>query len=104
MIISLYHKISEELKLCAQSGKPEDIDIIMEWLNKADLPVTRIVDFRLSAVTAPECIERIAHYLFNGTQIQRNYATLFFSRRNDWKVVNEAYAQGLIDKLQAYSR
>ncbi len=99
-----YASISQTLKDHALKGSPSDIEVIMEALNEADLPVTRIVDFCLSQVTNPLGIDRIAHYLFHGTQIQRNYATLFFARRNDWNMVNEAYAAGSIDKIQAFSR
>ncbi len=104
MMISSYRSISLSLKVHAERGKPRDVDIIMHWLNDADLPITRIVDFRLSLVADPEGIERIAHYLFHGTQIQKNYAALFFSRRNEWCLVNKAYAEGCIDRIQAFSR
>jgi hypothetical protein len=47
---------------------------------------------------------RIEHYLFHGTQMQRNYCTLFFVRKDEWKVVKKAYAMGLIDRAQAFSK
>jgi len=86
------------------SGKSSDIDSVMEKLNSADLPTTRAVDFYLGIVEHPEGIERINYYLFNGTQIQRNYSTLYLARRNEWKKVNKAFQLGLIDAVQAYSR
>jgi hypothetical protein len=71
---------------------------------KVDLPTTKILDYYLGTVGTPEGIGRIEHYLFHGTQMQRNYSTLFFARRNDWSLVNKAYSMGLIDHVQAYSR
>lgn len=68
------------------------------------LSTTRIVDYALSLVENDAGIARIEFYLFNGTQIQRNYCSLFFNRRGDWPVVKQAYEQGLIDEIQAYAR
>ncbi len=87
-----------------QLGNPEDIDVVMDILDNADLPTTRAVDLYLGYVTNQPGIRRLEHYLFTGTQIQRNYCTLFFARSNNWDLVNKAYAKGLIDKIQAYSR
>ena len=44
------------------------------------------------------------YYLFNGTQIQRNYACLFLNRLGEREPVKEAFEQGLIDEIQAFSR
>ncbi len=86
-------------------GREEDIDEVLSLLDsKVDLPTTRAVDFYLGRVSDEKGIARIEHYLFNGIQIQRNYCTLFFARRNEWEVVNRAFALGLIDAVQAYSR
>ena len=85
-------------------GSAKDIDAVMDILASADLPTTRAVDFYLGRVAEPEGIARLGDYLFRGSQIQRNYCTLFFARRDDWHLVNEAYARGLIDAVQAYSR
>ena len=93
-----------KLKALCISGHADDIDLVMEELDNADLPTTRAVDFYLGLVDNPFGFERIEHYLFNGTQIQRNYCTLFFARRNEWKKVNEAFRLGLVDRIQAYSR
>lgn len=88
-----------------QSGNSKDVDYIMDELTAdATLAVTRYVDFALSLVEKEEGIERIKYYLFNGTLIQRNYASLFFNRQGEWEPVKEAYMQGLIDEVQAYSR
>lgn len=97
-----------ELKILidkANSGSSKDIDDIMNELSiDASLPMTRFVDFALSLVESPEGKHRIEYYLFNGTLIQRNYASLFLNRLGEWKPVKKAYEQGLIDEIQAYSR
>lgn len=90
-------------RLCIR-GNPKDIDSVMEILQSADLPTTRAVDFYLGHIVNLEGINRLEFYLFNGSQIQRNYTTLFFARRNEWKLINDAYSKGLIDYIQAYSR
>jgi hypothetical protein len=89
----------------AQSGKSTDVDLIMEKLTvDSTFAMTRYVDFALSLVNNTDGIERIKYYLFNGTLIQRNYASLFLNRLGEWEPVKRAYEQGLIDKIQAYSR
>lgn len=89
----------------ACSGTSGDIDFIMEHLTMhSSFAMTRVVDYALSWVDSTEGEARIKHYLFSGTLIQRNYASLYFNRRGDWKYVKEAFEQGLIDELQAYSR
>lgn len=85
-------------------GNSNDIDIVMEILDNADLPITRAVDLYLGYVSNQSGIDRLEYYLFSGSQIQRNYCTLFFARRNNWELVNRAYNYGLIDAIQAYSR
>ena len=40
----------------------------------------------------------------SGTQIQRNYASLYFNRLGERDIVREAYALGLIDEIQAFAR
>ncbi|MGQ8337503.1 hypothetical protein ACUNWD_13205 [Sunxiuqinia sp. A32] len=89
----------------AVNGRSEDIDLIMQNLTiDATLAMTRYVDFALSLVDTTDGIRRIEYYLFNGTLIQRNYASLFLNRLGEWKPVKKAYEQGLIDEIQAYSR
>jgi hypothetical protein len=96
---------SEEIKELCRSGTAESIDRVMEFLDEtSDIPVTRVVDYYLGTVKSIEGMKRIEYYLFNGTQIQRNYATLFFVRINDWKLVEKAYKMGLIDYIQANSK
>lgn len=102
------YKFSGQLKILvdrANSGLPGDVDFIMGKLTKeSTLAMTRYVDFALSLVGNNEGIERIKYYLFNGSLIQRNYASLFLNRLGEWKYVKQAYEQGLIDEIQAYSR
>lgn len=89
----------------AENGRSIDIDYIMDNLTvDSSLAMTRYVDFALSLVKNTEGISRIKFYLFNGTLIQRNYASLFLNRLGEWKPVKKAYEQGLIDEIQAYSR
>lgn len=97
-------KLGELIKR-AECGNAQDVDYIMSHLtDKSDLAMTRYVDFSLSLVENPTGISRIAYYLFNGTLIQRNYCTLFFNRRLDYDIVNQAFEKGLIDEIQAFSR
>lgn len=95
----------QELIDHATRGTSEDVDYILGHLT-ADVTfsVTRFVDYALGLVECDAGIERIEYYLFNGTQIQRNYCSLFFNRRGDWPIVKKAYEQGLIDEIQAYAR
>jgi hypothetical protein len=95
----------QELIEKAREGNMDDIDYIMGNLStESSLSMTKFIDFSLSYVSNVKGIERIKHYLFNGTQMQRNYACLYFNRRGDWKIVKEAFDKGLIDDIQAYAR
>jgi HEAT repeat protein len=88
-----------------QRGNKRDIDDLLGLLtNKVDLTIRKNIDFRLGGVTNPEGLARLEYYLFHGSQIQRNYATLFFARRDEWALIHRAYRLGLIDYRQAYSR
>ncbi len=96
---------SREIQALCARGSPEDIDAVMRYLDdEADLPTTKVVDYYLGTVNGIEGMRRIEWYLFNGAQIQRNYATLYFARMDDWKLVNKAFRMGLIDYRQAYSK
>jgi DNA-binding MarR family transcriptional regulator len=96
---------SIEIRKLCRRGSAADIDRLMSFLDeRTDLPTTKIIDYHLGTVDNVEGFRRIEHYLFNGTQMQRNYCTLFFARRNEWRIVNRAYDMGLIDHVQAYSR
>jgi len=94
-----------EIRALCRSGTEEDIDLVLSYLDDdVDIPTTKLVDFYLGTVDTTDGLRRIEHYLFNGSQIQRNYCTLFFARRNEWRLVNRAYEMGLIDRVQAFSR
>jgi hypothetical protein len=94
-----------DLTIRADNGNSSDIDYIMGKLTiSARLSMTRFVDYSLSRVENVEGMKRIRFYLFNGTIIQRNYASLFFNRLGEWKVVKEAFDKGLIDEIQAFAR
>ncbi len=100
-----YTRLFNQIKENCLIGHIDNIDLVLSQLNETvDLPTTRAVDLYLGMVKNEQGIKQIEYYLFNGTQIQRNYCTLFFARRNDWLLVNKAYKLGLIDKIQAYSR
>lgn len=89
----------------ANSGNIEDVDYILNHLTSdVTLSVTKFVDYALSLVVSDVGVARIEYYLFNGTQIQRNYCSLFFNRRGDWPIVKKAHERGLIDEIQAYAR
>ena len=89
----------------AESGDWQDIDYIMSHLTpNTTFSMTRFVDFSLGLVENKSGISQIEYYLFKGTPIQRNYASLFFNRRYDYDIVMKAYKQGLIDETQAFAR
>ena len=88
-----------------RSGAAADVDTLMSHLHeRVDFTTTRLVDFALGLVNTPEGYNRIRHYLFHGALIQRNYAALYFKRRDEMLLLNEAVAQGKIDEIQAYLR
>jgi len=89
----------------AVKGTKASIDEIMNGLNEnMTMMESRFIDFALGHVETTEGIDVMEHYLFNGSQIQRNYCTLYFNRREDYPIVVKAYKAGLIDDLQAFSR
>ena len=92
----------------AVRGTAEDIDFIMQDLNDSmSFAGSRFIDYALGLVASPEGVARITYYLFEGSQIQRNYCTLFFNRRcekGDWELVKKAFSMGLIDAKQAFSK
>ena len=90
-----YSVVFGQIKDRCSRGTKQDIDEVIGLLNETvDLPTTKAIDFYLGRVTNPEGTDRIAFYLFQGSQIQRNYCTLYFARRNEWNIVNEAYNSG----------
>ncbi|WP_099066031.1 hypothetical protein [Nostoc linckia] len=101
------HKIDryDAFVAMARAGGVSDIDTLMENLENDRTSATyKLVDFTLGLVDTPQGQDRIRHYLFNGTQIQRNYAALYFKRRGAKNILKEAVNQGCIDKLQAFSK
>jgi hypothetical protein len=101
----IYKDFFNRIKDCCLKGNDRDIRYVISLLNSdVDLPTTRAIDFYLGMVEKTEGVEVLKEFLFEGTQIQRNYCTLYFARRDEWSLVNRAYELGLIDVLQAYSR
>jgi hypothetical protein len=97
-------KVNELIKK-ANSGRPEDVDYILNHLvPDVALAITKFVDYALSFVESDQGVKRIEFFLFNGTQIQRNYCALYFNRKGDWPIVKRAYEEGCIDEIQAFAR
>lgn len=95
----------EEFVSYGTSGTVADVDLLMLALSSNDdVASSRLVDFALGLVEAREGQARIRHYLHEGTQQQRNYAALYFKRRNVIYYLEEAVAAGKIDAAQAFSR
>ncbi len=95
----------DEYVAMGNSGQSGDVDTLMAALTaQDDFATTRLVDFALGLVETGAGRQRIRHYLFNGSQVQRNYAALYFKRRGWNDLLDEAVRQGKIDNLQAYLR
>lgn len=89
----------------AKENTRDCVSIIMKDLKSTmTIAQSKFIDFALGHVDSEEGIEAMAHYLFHGTQIQRNYCTLYFCRRGEYPIVREAFDLGLIDAKQAFSR
>ncbi len=89
----------------AKKGTKDTIKIIMNDLNKnMTLAESKFIDFALGHVDTEEGFNVMKHYLFNGTQIQRNYCALYFGRKGEYLIIRKAYDEGLIDAKQAFSR
>ncbi len=90
---------------CAREGTGDSVARMMKELNSyMTIAESKFIDFALGQIETAEGIHAMKGYLFHGTQIQRNYCTLYFSRRGDHALVKEAYDKGLIDDKQAFSR
>ena len=86
------------------SGTKADVDLLMGYLTEgADLLRLKLVDNALTLIRTAEGRNQIQYYLFHGTDIQRNYAALYFKRRGFMDIVHKAYTKGLLDKDQALS-
>jgi hypothetical protein len=95
----------EEFVAMGISGGKVDVDRLMEaLLARDDLATSRLVDYALSLVNTRVGIARLKDYLFDGVQIQRNYAALYFKRKGQVDLLDDAVAQGMIDHEQAYSK
>lgn len=95
----------ENLKQRAISGQIADVDFLMEQLELSRTHSRcKVIDFALSLVASAEGQARLEHFLFNGSQIQRNYAALYFKRRGDVQPIEAAVQRGCIDEVQAYSK
>lgn len=89
----------------AKEGSKASLSEIMKHLNKnMTLAESKFIDFALGHVEGDEGVKIMEHYLFHGTQIQRNYCALYFGRRGEYLAVRKAYDEGLIDAKQAFSR
>jgi hypothetical protein len=94
----------DELKQRATSGRAADVDFLMENLVLSrSFSRCKVIDFALNLVSSAEGQARIGHFLFNGSQIQRNYAALYFKRQGNAQLIDEAVRRGCIDEVQAYS-
>ncbi|MUG97547.1 hypothetical protein F7734_36575 [Scytonema sp. UIC 10036] len=88
-----------------RTGAASDVDTLMESLeNDQNSATFKLVDYTLGLVNTPQGKERIQHYLFNGTQRQRNYAALYFKRLGAKDILASAVKQGCIDRVQAFSK
>ena len=95
----------ERLAELAQSRKSSNVDMIMAYLNESQtLANCKKIDYVLSLIDCRNMRLRLKHYLFNGTEIQRNYAALYFKRRGSTEILKEAVHQRCIDEKQAFSR
>lgn len=89
----------------AKEGTKASIDEIMKHLNaRMTLAESKFIDFALGHIECDEGSNIMEYYLFHGTQIQRNYCTLFFGRRGEYLIIGKAYDAGLIDAKQAFLR
>jgi len=103
--VTRFSGILQELIDRAMVGEIADVDFIMGHLTcDSDFAMTRYVDFALSNIKNDSGVERIRYYLFNGSLIQRNYASLYLNCIGDWESVKEAFRRGLIDEIQAFAR
>jgi hypothetical protein len=87
------------------SGKSSDVDFLMNSLHEDDdIATFKLVDYVLGLVSTREGKARIKHFLFSGSKVQRNYAALYFKRRNEAQILTEAFEKGCIDRIQAFSK
>jgi hypothetical protein len=88
-----------------RSGNPADVDFLMSALvSDFNMGTTKLTDFALGLVPNGEGSHRVEHYLFNGTQTQRNFAALYFKRKGAIGVLRKAVEAKKIDAIQAFSK
>ncbi len=99
------HKNLDYYTKLAQTGTRESVETIFKHLNrKMTIAESKFIDYALGLVDTEIGFNVMVHYLFHGTQIQRNYCTLYFGRRGEYLIIREAFDAGLIDAKQAFSR
>ncbi len=87
-----------------QSGNLEDVDFLMQVLEtEPSISAVKLVDFALGFVRNHQGKERLRYYLFEGVQIQRNYAALYFKRAGHIDLLERAFIEGKIDCEQAFA-
>jgi hypothetical protein len=88
-----------------RNGERADVDALMRALDAGnDLATAKLVDYALSLVDTREGKDQMRHYLFHGTQTQRNYAALYFKRKGVEDILEQAVILGLIDREQAFAK
>jgi hypothetical protein len=92
-------------KEMGRQGTAENVDIMMRSLEEdPHSSPHKLIDYTLGLVNKQQGKDRIEYYLFNGTTVQRNYAALYFKRRNDRLILAQAVKLGCIDRVQAFSK
>lgn len=87
-----------------QSGNIEDVDYLMRILETdTSISAAKLVDFALGFVRTRQGKDRLVYYLFEGAQVQRNYAANYFKRIGHVDLLEKAFMQGKIDQEQAFS-
>lgn len=88
-----------------RSGTTEDVDFLMNALaSDHAIGTSKLVDYALGLVSSTTARKRIRHYLFEGSQLQRNFAALYFKRSGEFELLREAVTAKKIDSVQAFSR
>ena len=89
----------------AKEGTRASVEKLLSHLNpELTIAESKFIDYAMGLVVSEAGETVIKEYLFKGTQIQRNYCTLYFGRRGEYLIVRQAYDAGLVDAKQAFSR
>lgn len=87
------------------SGRASDVDYFMSYLTiESSTQIIKMADFAISQIRSEEGVERIKYYLFNGTNIQRNYSALYFKRHKKEGLLQKAISLQRIDEKQVLSK